>query len=1010
MRKAARFFVFLLFSCVLFSAVAYTSVSSAKGQIIKLRYDDYYNLSEYKAVEITDSGEPESYKVGYGVRKGTKDDAVFEIVDGVLHATGVGEGKITLDETEYTVKVEAAPISMFLLLGQSNMYGSDGESSQSVANENGQAYSTFFHPESFKKEDAAKYVPSALSGKASLINRAGTTENLKNSPLNRLTVSGKGKAGFDSGFAYEYNKITGDKVWAINIAKGATAIRKWQRGAAEYETAVAIFSQAQRLMQEEIKAGHYILKDYGLLWCQGCSDRINTAEFYVNAFLKMYSDLKEDLTFDIDADGKKETLRFCNIIMPRKGGDDVIAYRNGINSDETNVDFFTSFRTLEMSGPRVAQYWLVNNPAYPEINLVCNIGEKWVTMPDGSDEVEEYFAKKYKNGRVDYPVQVQQPKQWYTPKTPEDVHDNMHFNQIGYNEAGFEAARNSAYILGRAEKPKDVKTTVTFYDWTGYRKISSINAVNWADSRSVVVPVVYPVYESKSVTYKLSDNLDYNLYDLTAAYKSKGGTLESVGADVNKKLSVRGTSSVKEGGAAYYYERTPEGLNSVSGNGYQSNKLRMLSGTVVNGKHRNVVYQLEKTVNLKKDNKWIVEWTGGSTSASTAQRSFVLLSGYVKTSNISHNDIAYMLHKYTRGKKASLTMAVREQRNTDYIASSASASVNPNEYHTYTMWNEPSSKGSNKVHFAVDGKWVGELTNVSGRDFSFRFLGTDNYAIDNYIFKNIRIIESADCSKYGHSIINKTVKATCTAKGSLVAYCEGCGYKTATYTNALGHKYSTIYTSDKNATYFKDGTKSLRCSRCSAKKTVTDKGSKLILGKTSEITSVGKGTSVTLSWKSVKDATGYRVYIKENGSWEQIKLVSGTQYTVTDLTPMTDYEFAVKAYVKEDSKVVNAPKYTTVSTSSGLAAPTIRVASTEKGRATVAWSNVEGESGYQLYYATSKDGRYIKLGNYGKDTLKVYKSLLQSEKTYYFKVRAYAAAPAGFVYSDFSEIKSLKIK
>ncbi len=1010
MKKIGKLLCFFLIALSFASVLSVGFFAAGQAETIELKYDDFYALSGYETVSVADAGKPESYKVGYGVAKGEKDDAVFEVVNGKIHATGIGTGKIILDGVEYTVKVDAAPISMFLLIGQSNMYGTEGDSTQSVANENGQVYSTFCHPAYLTPENAGQYVASALSGRYSLLNRYGTTDKLIKSPVNRLTADGDGKFGLDSGFAYQYNKITGDKVWTVNVARGSTEIINWQKGAAEYEKAVAVFKQAQKVMRAEIKAGHYVLNDYGYLWCHGCSDRVNTAEYYLEKFLAMHNNLKKDLAYDIDGDGKSETLEFCNIIMPRKGRDDCVSYRHGTNTDKTDASFCTSFNDLEMSGPRVAQYWLVNNPDYPDINLVCNIGDKWVTMPDGSDGVSAYFKKHYKNGKVDYPVQVPQEKEWYTPTTPADVHDSIHYNQIGFNEIGIEAARNTAYLRKRAEKPSGVKTKVTFYDWTGYKQAASINASNWADSRTLVVPVVYPVYESKNVTYKLSDNLSYHLYDLTSDYKSEGGTLESVGAYSDKTVTVKGKTDVKKGGAAYYFESTASSLVAVSDSKYQSNSLTTVEGKVTSGKHKKVVYQLEKTVNLKKSNSWLVQWTGKSTSSSTSQESFVLLCEYIRTKNTSAKDINYIWHRYTKSKSASLTVGTSIKRGTGHILSAASAKINPNEYHTYTLWNEPSSDGKNKVCFAVDGKLTGEITKASGIDFAFKYIGADGYEINNYIFKNLKIIESLNCSEYGHSIINKTVKATCTAKGSLTEKCLGCSYKASSYSKALGHNYSGKYVSDGNATYLKDGTKSVKCTRCTAKKTVADKGSKLVLGRTSKITVNGKGTSATLTWTKCKGATGYRVYIKQNGSWKQIKLVSGTEYTVKGLKPMTDYSFAVKAYTKEGGKVINAPKYTSVTASSGLEAPAVRVASTAKGRATVAWDDIEGESGYQVWYSTSKNGKFIKIGNYNADTVKVYKNMLPGGRTCYFKVRAYAKTPAGTVYSDYSSVKAVKIK
>ena len=72
--------------------------------------------------------------------------------------------------------------------------------------------------------------------------------------------------------------------------------------------------------------------------------------------------------------------------------------------------------------------------------------------------------------------------------------------------------------------------------------------------------------------------------------------------------------------------------------------------------------------------------------------------------------------------------------------------------------------------------------------------------------------------------------ATCTKDGTKTAKCDyGCGTKkTVTDTGTkLAHKY-TKYTSDKNATCMKDGTKTAKCDYgCGAKKTVTEPGTKL---------------------------------------------------------------------------------------------------------------------------------------------------------------------------------------
>lgn len=77
----------------------------------------------------------------------------------------------------------------------------------------------------------------------------------------------------------------------------------------------------------------------------------------------------------------------------------------------------------------------------------------------------------------------------------------------------------------------------------------------------------------------------------------------------------------------------------------------------------------------------------------------------------------------------------------------------------------------------------------------------------------------------------KSVKtaACCGVKGTTLYKCSVCGYSyTKTDIPALKHKF-TKYTSDGNATWLKDGTKTAKCDNpgCKGTKTVTDKGSKL---------------------------------------------------------------------------------------------------------------------------------------------------------------------------------------
>lgn len=175
----------------------------------------------------------------------------------------------------------------------------------------------------------------------------------------------------------------------------------------------------------------------------------------------------------------------------------------------------------------------------------------------------------------------------------------------------------------------------------------------------------------------------------------------------------------------------------------------------------------------------------------------------------------------------------------------------------------------------------------------------------------------------------------------------------------------------------------------------------------------GASTTVTVKWDACQNATGYRVY-KYNSStkkWETaVKATTKLTAKVTGLEANKKYYIAVKPYTKTDSGYVWGTSYTKLLVGTAPATPTIRLASTASGRATIAWSNVAGEKGYQVYYSTNASSGFTKISNYGTDVVKAYKTGLTSGKTYYFKVRSYRSYNGIYVYSPFSSVKSVTIK
>ena len=495
---------------------------------MSLRYDDHYDVTG-KTVEIIDAGKPTSYQVGYGVEEHKVPDvAVVTMKDNALVATGIGTANVMIDGQLYEITVTAAPINLLLLIGQSNMEGNEGEAKQSIVCEDGTVYATYGDRYDMVLANATHYAPSALTGTYRTVNAVGGTDGLSDYPVYMLTDEGDGRKGPDSGFAYEWVKQTGEKVWIVNAAHGGTSLDVWQPGTTQYEECEAMFGACAETLRKEIAAGHFTLNHMAYFWCQGCNDYNKTAAWYVENYLSMHESLKKELAFDHDSDSATpdKTFEYAGIIPVRAGREWLDFYRKGTYTDTTDKSYYESFKDLLMSGPRVAQYWMTNNPELPEIWNVCTIGEDWVWMPDGTNGVTDYFQTHYPGGTVDYTTQVQQPASWYTPTTPNAVHDSIHYNQIGYNEVGRESVRNALILMG-INPDYDEETTVEFVNWTGYQPVSEIPACTVGQSASLVVPIVRPVTRTKTVTYSLAEELRWDYYDLLAETPQTTGNLIS---------------------------------------------------------------------------------------------------------------------------------------------------------------------------------------------------------------------------------------------------------------------------------------------------------------------------------------------------------------------------------------------------------------------------------------------------------------------------------------------------
>lgn len=227
-----------------------------------------------------------------------------------------------------------------------------------------------------------------------------------------------------------------------------------------------------------------------------------------------------------------------------------------------------------------------------------------------------------------------------------------------------------------------------------------------------------------------------------------------------------------------------------------------------------------------------------------------------------------------------------------------------------------------------------------------------------------------------------TISITLRSDSVIESLCDGI-FKVV---NSHDHVY-TKYVSNGDATYLYDGTKTAKCNLCNNTNTVYESGTKRVLGVTSSLTASAKDKSVTLSWKKVADASGYRVYIYDSG-WQQLNETTSLSYTVSGLSPSKSYRFAVKAYGKEDGETFWAKSYkqTTVITTPS---PVKKVTAEAKSdRVVLSWEKSSGASGYKVYRYNSSTKKWIVTHEKVTGTTATVKGL-SAGKSYIFAVRPY---------------------
>ena len=523
---------FLFILNMRYEVYAGSGVINITDSIVRtLEYDDQLSISEFVgegyAIAQIKNETATSYQVQAGEVTENPDGAVITQKSGSktnIAATGIGKAtvvvvaknnldtvkkiidgtydgeNVSIDAIQIEITVSPATLTLMFLAGQSNMQGFCSEKSgfhpeDSIVCTLGEVYSTYA-PAS---DTSAKSITGLKRlGECTLTNidefvagsLAADTDISGNSLIystDSLTSLCGGKTGPDSALAFEWNKLSGDKVWVINAASDDCSCKEWEKSASNYNRASKVFAKAIKTASAEIEAGHYIAGNRVMFWLQGENDETDvlTPDEYANSFVSMYEWFESELALD----------------------------RFGIIPVRSSVKY--------------VQYMIAMNERCSKLCISTNANEKWIS----DKSVEKYFSAQYKSGKVGYSLREQTTIE-ALPTKLEEIISGINYSQIAHNENGIDAARNMYYILHNDKAPS-LETKITWQNAKG-KKISELSL--GVGQIALFEPVFSNVAGANDITYSVNSKAVRYDSKTGLIYAIKQGTARIDAKDKNGKV------------------------------------------------------------------------------------------------------------------------------------------------------------------------------------------------------------------------------------------------------------------------------------------------------------------------------------------------------------------------------------------------------------------------------------------------------------------------------------------
>ncbi len=167
-------------------------------------------------------------------------------------------------------------------------------------------------------------------------------------------------------------------------------------------------------------------------------------------------------------------------------------------------------------------------------------------------------------------------------------------------------------------------------------------------------------------------------------------------------------------------------------------------------------------------------------------------------------------------------------------------------------------------------------------------------------------------------------------------------------------------------------------------------------------------TALKVSWDARENVKKYKVsYSTDGKKFRSAGATTGESKKIKGLECGTKYYVVVDAVLlKGSAKTSKVKKGAPVPT-----APKVKAKNVKAKSVKLTWNKPKGTSGYTVYRATKKDGKYKKVATIKKAGTKTYTDKkLKKGKTYYYKVRPYVTKGGSRTQGGWSDAVKVKIK